>query len=201
MTTLTTRRAFLCVALLTGCHAHAYYEPALPPPPPPPLAPPPGAPLPPADDESMGSSAPPASSSTPNDEHRAETPTNVEKGAAAAAAPLPPLPTQAPQYAPTSPSVPPSASEWVRSYPEGQWVYHSAYGWIWIPSGATSTGIDGVPYTYLYTPRFGWTWYISPWGWGHYHYGLWVTRPAGWRHIWVAHPRVVIRLGRPRRRH
>jgi hypothetical protein len=35
------------------------------------------------------------------------------------------LPNQEPQYASTTPIVPPSASEWVRSYPEGQWVYHS----------------------------------------------------------------------------
>lgn len=106
------------------------------------------------------------------------------------------LPSQAPRYAPTAA---PSASDWVRPYPEGQWVYHATYGWIWIPAGAAATGLDGIPYSYLYTPRFGWNWYVSPWGWGHYHYGLWVTRPAGRHHVWVAHPHIVIRLGRPRR--
>ena len=199
MTNLATRRVFLCVALLAGCHAHAYYyEPALPPPPP--MAPPPGAPLPPPVDDSTDDAAGPVSSSTPSQAPRPQASTNAETHGQTAAGPLPPLPSQAPQHTTaSSPSVAPSASEWVHSYPEGQWVYHSTYGWIWIPADATAAGIDGVPYTYLYTPRFGWTWYVSPWGWGQYHYGSWVTRPAGWRHVWVAHPHIVVRLGRPRR--
>ena len=198
MSPLMNRRLFLGVALLTGCHAYAYYEPALPPPPPPPAMPPPGAPWLPPDDDSTGSSAPPAS--TPHEQEPVAAPANSARQGQPSAGPLPALPSQAPQYAPTAPSEPPSASEWVRSYPEGQWVYHATSGWIWIPAGAAAAGIDGVPYTYLYTPRYGWTWYVSPWGWGHYHYGPWVVRHAGWRHTWVAHPHIVIRLGRPRRR-
>jgi hypothetical protein len=198
MTKLPTRRAFLCMALLTGCHAHTYYyEPALPPPPPPP---PPGAPLPPpTPDDSVGSSVAPASSSRPDAEARDQTSTSVEKPTQGTTGALPALPSQAPRYASATPAEPPSASDWVRAYPGGQWVYHATNGWIWIPAGAAATGLDGIPYTYLYTPRFGWTWYVSPWGWGHYHYGSWVTRPARWHHVWVAHPRIVIRLGRPRR--
>jgi hypothetical protein len=71
-------------------------------------------------------------------------------------------------------------------------------GWVWVPAGSSVEVEEGVPYTYLYTPAYGWAWYVSPWGWGPYHYGGWVThpwRPWGWRGGWVAHPHVVVRLG------
>jgi hypothetical protein len=58
--------------------------------------------------------------------------------------------------------------------------------------------MEGVPYTYLYTPVYGWTWYVSPWGLGPYHYGVWVRHPwhpVGWRYGWAARPHVVVRLG------
>jgi hypothetical protein len=108
------------------------------------------------------------------------------------------------QEAPGPPSsvapeqVAPPQNQWVYSYPTGQWVYTAENGWIWIPAGATPTEVDGVPYTYLYTPVHGWNWYVSPWGWGGYHYGPWVAhpwRPYGWRGGWVAQPHVVVRLG------
>jgi hypothetical protein len=59
--------------------------------------------------------------------------------------------------------------------------------------------MEGVPYTYLYTPAYGWTWYVSPWGWGPYHYGLWARHPwhpVGLHGYWVGRPRAVVRLGR-----
>jgi hypothetical protein len=62
--------------------------------------------------------------------------------------------------------------------------------------------MEGVPYTYLYTPAYGWTWYVSPWGWGPYHYGLWVRHPwhpVGLHGYWVARPGAAGRLGRGRR--
>jgi len=92
----------------------------------------------------------------------------------------------------------PPASQWVYSYPTGQWVYTADNGWVWVPAAATQNVVDGVPYSYLYTPAYGWTWYVSPWGWGPYHYGAWVThpwRPYGWRGGWVAHPRGAFRGG------
>jgi hypothetical protein len=179
------RRVGWVLALsLSSCVAH-YDEVPPPPPPPPPAEPPPGAQGSLAADVNTEPSnvAPPPSSSAPETQ----------------AGPLPPLPSQAPRYAST-PAEPPSSSQWVRSYPDGQWVYTSSYGWIWIPADATTATVEGVPYTYLYTPHYGWTWYVSPWGWGAYHYGFWVTRPwrpVGWHHHWVAHPHVIIRLGRP----
>jgi hypothetical protein len=86
----------------------------------------------------------------------------------------------------------------VVTYPTGQWVYMSEHGWVWVPNDAASVDVDGVPYTYLYTAGFGWTWYISPWGWGPYVYGAWAWhpwRPMGWRGGWVAHPHVAEHLG------
>ncbi len=93
---------------------------------------------------------------------------------------------------------PPPAAQWVYSYPTGQWVFTTEYGWIWVPAGATSAAEEGVPYSYLYTPTYGWNWYISPWGAGAYHYGVWVRRPwhpVGWRGGWVAGPHVFVHLG------
>lgn len=79
-------------------------------------------------------------------------------------------------------------------------MYANGYGWMWVPANAASTVDDGVPYAYMYTPRYGWTWYVSPWGPGPYRYGAWVRRPyypRGYRGGWVAGPHVTIRLGGP----
>jgi hypothetical protein len=120
------------------------------------------------------------------------------------------MPSSAPQYEPqpgADPSaapppaageVPPPAAQWVYTYPTGQWVYTSGYGWVWVPAGSATTAVEGVPYSYLYTPAYGWTWYVSPWGWGPYHYGVWVRHPfapRGYRGRWVARPHVVVHLG------
>jgi len=201
------------VLSVAGCHA-SYYEPAVPPPPP--TEPPPGVrPAPPAEEEiglRQSAAETPASA--------IETPTAQPSGSPSGrpagplpplaatgqpAGPLPPLPSQAPQYAAAPAGEAPSSSQWVRSYPDGQWVYTSDYGWVWIPAGATSSEADGLPYAYLYTPHIGWTWYLSPWGWGAYSFGLWVThpwRPWGWSRSWVASPHLVNRLNhsRPHRR-
>ena len=109
----------------------------------------------------------------------------------------PPDTQQAPPLAEPAPA-PAPAAQTVYTYATGSWVYAADRGWVWIPNGATPSVIDGVPYTYLYTPAYGWTWYVSPWGWGPYHYGAWVShpwRPYGWRGGWVAHPHVAVRLG------
>ena len=71
---------------------------------------------------------------------------------------------------------------------------------MWVPANAATVDSEGVPYTYLYTPSYGWTWYVSPWGPGPYHYGVWVRRPwhpVGWHGAWVAGPRVTVRFGHP----
>jgi hypothetical protein len=118
----------------------------------------------------------------------------------APASPPPPPPVQdtAPSGAASSTGAP-----LVYSYPTGQWVYTVGQGWVWVPADATPVQNEGVPYVYLYTPAYGWTWYVSPWGWGPYRYGAWYRHPwhpVGMHGYWVARPRVVVRLGSGRRR-
>ena len=59
----------------------------------------------------------------------------------------------------------------------GQWVQLGDGSWVWVPANATTYAVDGVPYAYLYTPVYGWTWYASPWGWGPFVLGAWVGHP------------------------
>jgi hypothetical protein len=112
----------------------------------------------------------------------------------------PPPPTAEPPAA--GPPAQPASAPLVNAYPTGQWVYLAGQGWVWVPAGASAVEMEGVPYTYLYTPAYGWTWYVSPWGWGPYHYGLWVRHPwhpVGLHGYWVARPGAAGRLGRGRR--
>lgn len=60
--------------------------------------------------------------------------------------------------------------------PYGQWVL-TQNGWVWVPSGATAYAVNGLPYAYLYTPTYGWSWYASPWGVGPFVWGPWIHRP------------------------
>jgi hypothetical protein len=53
----------------------------------------------------------------------------------------------------------------VQDTSQGQWVWTSQYGWVWVPAEAMPVAVEGEPYVYLYRPTFGWTWYVSPWGW------------------------------------
>lgn len=195
----------LALAVSSGCGGASTQQSAaapdsesVAPPPPPPPAPPP--------DFNVAAQAP-ASPEGPPPSTSPAVPATGQSG------PLPPLPSSAPQDvsasaqpgpAPTPPTyqeVPPAESQWVYSYPTGQWVFTSTYGWIWVPAGAAPESVEGVPYVYLYTPSHGWTWYVSPWGVGRYHYGVWVRHPWLPRgHAWVAHPRVVVRIGGGHRR-
>ena len=165
----------LLVLAVAGCGAYSDdYEPAVPPPPPP----------------------APAAEPAPLPE-----PYTAEASSAAAPPSAPPPPSGAAPPAP--PSSPPQSAapsdQLVYSYPTGQWVYLSGQGWVWVPAGSETTEMEVVPYTYLYTPAYGWTWYVSPWGWGPYHYGVWARHPwhpVGMHGYWVARPRSVVRLGR-----
>jgi hypothetical protein len=180
------RAGLLASLLLVGCGADTESRPpSWPPPPPPPGAPPPSSQVQPV---SPPPSAPPgpATPSTP------PPPPSSAGQPQAGPPPGPPPPAPQPQQAA------PPASQWVYSYPQGQWVYASDRGWIWVPAGAATANVDGVPYAYLYMPLYGWTWYLSPWGWGPYHYGGWVLHPwlpLGWRGAWAMHPRAGFGMG------
>jgi len=95
-----------------------------------------------------------------------------------------------PQYAPPPPppqgATPPLPQA---QQPQGQWVNTAEQGWIWVPAGTQTYAVEQVPYAYLYTPAYGWTWYASPWGWGPYAYGPWVggAWPFGFR-AWAHGP-------------
>jgi hypothetical protein len=69
------------------------------------------------------------------------------------------------------PALPPPPPPLTVDVPQGQWVYQADYGWIWIPAAATAYFVGVDPYAYLYTPVYGWTWYLSPWGAGAYRPG------------------------------
>ncbi|MBE0460081.1 MAG: cell envelope integrity protein TolA [Candidatus Aminicenantes bacterium] len=66
----------------------------------------------------------------------------------------------------------------------GIWVYHSRYGYVWIPEVRM---YNWRPYTYgqwVWTD-YGWTWISSfEWGWAPFHYGRWgKDNELGW--FWV----------------
>ncbi len=68
--------------------------------------------------------------------------------------------------------------------PYGMWLYHSPYGYVWIPERVS---YGWRPYTngrWVWTD-YGWTWISSHrWGWIPFHYGRWGwDRSLGW--FWV----------------
>jgi hypothetical protein len=91
----------------------------------------------------------------------------------------------APDVYPQPPAQAPPASLDVEVPAAGQWVWVDGQGYVWVPEGTTSYALDDTPYVYVYTPSYGWSWCISPWGFGPYSYGAWVHRPwyadHGWR--------------------
>lgn len=84
------------------------------------------------------------------------------------------------------PAAPPAYSS------SGEWVDTDAYGRVWIPADSTTVVVHERPYAYFYTPTYGWTWYVSPWGAGRYHRGPWVHAVIAphvyYGNTWVVHP-------------
>jgi len=87
---------------------------------------------------------------------------------------------------------------------DGQWVYTSDYGWIWMPYGSQYTyegaASDASPYSYVYYPSYGWTWLAAPWIWG---WGIYPTSDLASKRLWLVSRTVPGRvwMGRiPRRR-
>ena len=128
-------------------------------------------------------------------------------------------PTQPPAEAPPAPPAEPPAPPSVMQSPEantpqpqgqqatgqGQWVFTSQYGWLWMPYGAQYTyeppAVQGsyvYPYSYVYYPSYGWSWLYSPWVWGwgpspfFGYYGprqfVWYRGPGFYPRGWVARP-------------
>ena len=87
-----------------------------------------------------------------------------------------------PQYAAPPPQAMPPQQVAVQS--GGEWQYMDGEGWVWVPAGTAAYNVESTPYVYLYTPSYGWTWYVSPWGWGPYYRGGWVHSPYWGRGAW-----------------
>ncbi len=67
----------------------------------------------------------------------------------------------------------------------GDWVYTSAYGYVWVPGGVDESWRPYYHGRWLWIPLSGWTWLpYEPWGWCTYHYGRWHWRYGlGW--YWI----------------
>jgi len=130
-------------------------------------------------------------------------PPGVPDGSEVPAAPPASQPT--PNYAPPPPGVPDRAAAPATPPPNGQWVYTSQYGWVWMPYAQSYTYVNPAgdqAYAYVYYPSYGWRWVGAPWvfgvGPGPYwgargraHY-VWHARP--WFHArYAPRPRVVVR--------
>jgi uncharacterized protein DUF6600 len=68
--------------------------------------------------------------------------------------------------------------------PDGQWVNHPNYGYVWIPNAEP----DFAPYRtggHWVLTDYGWTWVSDyRWGWACFHYGRWEMDPMyGW--LWL----------------
>ena len=159
---------FAAALLFAGCGGAAPYQP-------PTLPPPPGPPI-------VIPAEEPAPSRPAVTEAQAEPPSTTP----AAAPPLQPY------VAPPPPTPPPPG------YTRGEWIHTEDLGWLWVPGESSTVTYDDVPYAYMYTPSYGWTWYVSPWGVGAYYRGGWARHPwhpHGWGGVWVAPPHVVVRIG------
>jgi hypothetical protein len=77
--------------------------------------------------------------------------------------------------------------------PQGQWVYTSQYGWLWMPYDNTYTYLPpegGVPDMYVYYPSVGWSWVVAPWIWGYGpvpYYGACGTVGFAWYGVGFGH--------------
>ena len=40
--------------------------------------------------------------------------------------------------------------------------------------------MNAQPYAYLYAPTYGWTWLVSPWGFGSFRPGPWIHARGAW---------------------
>jgi hypothetical protein len=104
---------------------------------------------------------------------------------------------QAQQYAPpppqyAAPAAPQPMQPQIAVQPGGEWQFIDGEGWAWVPTGTAAYNVGSQPYVYLYTPSYGWTWYVSPWGWGPYYRGGWIHTPywgrgGAWGHYYGGH--------------
>jgi hypothetical protein len=81
----------------------------------------------------------------------------------------PPPPPPSSSERPKPPTTPPPDTARPHDSPDGQWVWTTQYGWVWMPYGDDYTHVppDGsTPNMYVYYPDAGWCWVVAPWLWG-----------------------------------
>ena len=89
-------------------------------------------------------------------------------------------PPTAPPSAPPVATGPTPQAEASEAAAQGQWVDTDRYGWVWVPAGGEATTVSAQPYAYLYAPTYGWTWVVSPWGFGPFRPGPWIHARGPW---------------------
>jgi hypothetical protein len=101
--------------------------------------------------------------------------------------PAPPEPQNAPPEAATgsAPIDEPAATP----QPEGQWVFTTQYGWVFMPYAQDYTYVpaSGYPLMYVFYPHYGWRWLNAPWVYGVGPHPYWGPRGYGY-FAWHAHP-------------
>jgi hypothetical protein len=107
---------------------------------------------------------------------------------------LPPLPPAALPPAPGYVAAPPRVAI-ASPATDGQWVFTSQYGWLYMPYGSRYVVTSASPYAYVYAPTFGWRWLSAPWviGSGPYpHFGSQGPFAYAWyRGLRADHPMAV----------
>jgi hypothetical protein len=107
---------------------------------------------------------------------------------------LPPLPPAALPPAPGYVAGPPRVAI-ASAATDGQWVFTSQYGWLYMPCGSRYVVTSASPYAYAYAPTFGWRWLSAPWviGSGPYpHFGSHGPFAYAWyRGLRADHPMAV----------
>lgn len=76
-----------------------------------------------------------------------------------------------------------------RAAVDGQWVYTTQYGWVWMAYAQSYTYVpdDGDAVMYVYGPTFGWQWVAAPWVFDLGPAPYWGVRGRS-AFIWYSHP-------------
>lgn len=95
-----------------------------------------------------------------------------------------------PPEASTPPDTAPAPSIDTTETPnDGQWVYTSQYGWVFMPYAQNYTYVpaNGYPFMFVYGSGWGWRWLSAPWVFGIGPAPYW--GPRGYSYFaWHAHP-------------
>jgi hypothetical protein len=141
-------------------------------------------------------------------------PSAFAQGAAPPASAAPAYEPPAPPEHPTPPEAKASAPPGTVPAPpadsaelpsDGQWVYTSQYGWVYMPYAENYTYVpaNGYPFEFVYGPGWGWRWVSAPWVFSIGPAPYWGPRGSAY-FAWHAHPwfgrRMFVHVGRAHHR-